>query len=250
MVEPLRGWVDETGWLKQGIHSVGVSHKYCGAVGKQPQCQVAVELVVSDGEIAAPAGGAGFIGRRGGAKDQVLRKGGGRARWGGLSNQAGRRRRPDRRGLGRRMTTAPVLGDSVFGNAAELRWRLRGLRTECFFQAEEHWLAWAQRPPPAHGSKCWSVAKTAPAARRLRQWVESFKKGVEVARGGLGSADGHRRTTCLAWKQIYLTTIWKKTKEKGSGAGWRSIGRKTSRIPIMCTSPNSDSLRPRPVLCA
>lgn len=81
MVEPLQGWVDETGWLKQGIHSVGVSHKYCGAVGKQPQCQVAVELVVSDGEIAAPAGGAGFIGRWGGAKDQVLRKGGGRARW-------------------------------------------------------------------------------------------------------------------------------------------------------------------------
>jgi SRSO17 transposase len=77
VVEPLQGWVDETSWLKQGIHSVGVSHKYCGAVGKQPQCQVAVELVVSDGEIAAPAGGAGFIGRRGGAKDQVLRKGAG-----------------------------------------------------------------------------------------------------------------------------------------------------------------------------
>jgi hypothetical protein len=30
------------------------------------------------------------------------------------------------------------------------------------------------------------VGATAPA-RRLRQWVESFKKGVEVARGGLGS---------------------------------------------------------------
>lgn len=68
MVEPLQGWVDETGWLKQGIHSVGVSHQYCGAVGKQPQCQVAVELVVSDGEIAAPASGpalsAGGVGPR------------------------------------------------------------------------------------------------------------------------------------------------------------------------------------------
>src|SRR3989304_5643520 len=51
------GGGDETGWLKQGRDSVGVSHQYCGAVGKQAQCQIAVELVVSDGEVAAPVGG-------------------------------------------------------------------------------------------------------------------------------------------------------------------------------------------------
>ena len=71
MVEPLQGWVDETGWLKQGIHSVGVSHQYCGAVGKQPQCQVAVE------KLRHRPAGAGVICRRVGAKDQVLRKGAG-----------------------------------------------------------------------------------------------------------------------------------------------------------------------------
>src|SRR5271156_1348365 len=54
---PLAAWiVDETGWLKQGAHSVGVSHQYCGAVGKQANCQVAVELVASDGQVAAPLG--------------------------------------------------------------------------------------------------------------------------------------------------------------------------------------------------
>src|SRR5438309_10033081 len=58
VVEPLQAWVvDETGWLKQGKDSVGVSHQYCGAVGKQARCQIAVERVVSDGEVAAPVGG-------------------------------------------------------------------------------------------------------------------------------------------------------------------------------------------------
>ena len=49
--------VDETGSLKQGQQSVGVSHQYCGSVGKQANGQVWVELVVSDGCIAAPIGG-------------------------------------------------------------------------------------------------------------------------------------------------------------------------------------------------
>src|SRR5450631_786060 len=57
-LEPLEAWVvDETGWAKQGSHSVGVAHQYCGAVGKQANCQVSVEVVVSDGWIAAPVGG-------------------------------------------------------------------------------------------------------------------------------------------------------------------------------------------------
>ena len=57
-LEPMEAWVvDETGWLKQGRHSVGVSHQYCGAVGKRANCQVSVELVVSDGMIATRSGG-------------------------------------------------------------------------------------------------------------------------------------------------------------------------------------------------
>lgn len=57
-LEPLEAWVvDETGWLKQGRQSVGVSHQYCGAVGKQANCQVSVELVVSDGWVTAPMAG-------------------------------------------------------------------------------------------------------------------------------------------------------------------------------------------------
>jgi SRSO17 transposase len=57
-LEPMESWVvDETGWLKQGRHPVGVAQQYCGSVGKQANCQVSVEVVVSDGSGAAPIGG-------------------------------------------------------------------------------------------------------------------------------------------------------------------------------------------------
>src|SRR5713101_5621672 len=56
-LEPLEAWVvDETGWLKQGEHSVGVAHQYCGAVGKSANCQVNVQVAVSEGQVAVPVG--------------------------------------------------------------------------------------------------------------------------------------------------------------------------------------------------
>ena len=73
--EPLAAWVvDERGWPKQGRHSVGVSPPYGGAVGKQANCQVSVELVVSDGWVAAPVGGR-LDGSARGAQDRGRREG-------------------------------------------------------------------------------------------------------------------------------------------------------------------------------
>ena len=48
--------IDDTGWLKQGKHSVGVARQYCGAVGKVANCQVAVTTMLWAEQRAWPLG--------------------------------------------------------------------------------------------------------------------------------------------------------------------------------------------------
>jgi SRSO17 transposase len=48
--------VDDTGIPKKGMHSVGVARQYCGARGKQDNCQVAVSVSLANSVLSVPAG--------------------------------------------------------------------------------------------------------------------------------------------------------------------------------------------------
>ena len=135
-LEPLEAWVvDETGWVKQGSHSVGVAHQYCGAVGKQANCQVSVEVVVSDGWIAAPVGGRLYLPERWTADRE-------RCQAAGVPEEVTFATKPElaleilRQARRDGVPPAPVLGDSAYGNNADFRAGVRALEMEFFLQVD------------------------------------------------------------------------------------------------------------------
>lgn len=51
----IRAWIiDDTGLPKKGVHSVGVARQYCGQLGKQDNCQVAVTLSLANDHAGLP----------------------------------------------------------------------------------------------------------------------------------------------------------------------------------------------------
>src|SRR5262245_58813324 len=52
---PIAAWIiDDTGLPKKGRHSVGVARQYCGQLGKEDNCQVAVSLSIANEHASLP----------------------------------------------------------------------------------------------------------------------------------------------------------------------------------------------------
>lgn len=125
--EPVRAWiVDDTGFLKQGKHSVGVQRQYTGSAGKVTNCQIGVSLGLAtqsqqlpvDFELYLPESWANDPARREEAK---------------IPDEIVFRTKPElalsmiRRAVDDDLPRGVVLGDTAYGNSCAFRTEIRGL---------------------------------------------------------------------------------------------------------------------------
>jgi SRSO17 transposase len=74
---PIEAWiVDDTGFPKKGRQSVGVGRQYCGQVGKQENCQVAVSLSIANHQASLPVAYRLYLPQDWAADDSRRRKAG------------------------------------------------------------------------------------------------------------------------------------------------------------------------------
>jgi len=204
--EPIEAWIaDETGWLKQGKHSVGVSHQYCGAIGKQANCQVSVELVVSNGFVAAPVGGRLYL-PQSWAEDPERRAKAGVPPEITFATKSQIALQLIEQALADQMAPAPVLGDAAYGDSFAFRQRLRDLNLEFFLQVtpEEHF-GWTQEVPTVLKGKYRKLAdqKLAASARHLMDIARSLPTGAWKYCSWT-TAGGQRHRTRIAWQEVFL----------------------------------------------
>ena len=186
--------VDETGWLKQGRQSVGVQHQYCGAVGKQANCQVCVEVVVSTGEIAAPVAGQLYL-PESWTQDRP------RCTQAGVPADVGFATKPQiaaallAQVVQAGVQKAPVLGDCAYGDNAAFRAAVRELALEFFLTVDptKH-KGWRQPVRLGRGRKLRRVAEGQPAAQTLLALAQALPEAAWQACTWKAADGGTRRT--------------------------------------------------------
>jgi SRSO17 transposase len=125
--ESMSAWiVDDTGFLKQGTHSVGVQRQYTGSAGKVANCQIGVSLSVATLSEHAPIDFQLYL-------PKTWTSSPSRRREGGIPKNLQFQTKPElaltmlRRAVLQGIPPAPVLADSAYGTSHEFRREIRGM---------------------------------------------------------------------------------------------------------------------------
>src|ERR1700692_2721101 len=145
---PMVAWiVDDTGFPKKGTHSVGVSHQYCGQLGKQENCRVAVSLSMATEHASLPIAYRLYLPETW-AQDQKRRK------KAGVPEQISFTTKPVialgqiRQALADGVTAAPVLADAAYGDETKFREQLSELGLPYVVGVRGHTTVWRPGEAP------------------------------------------------------------------------------------------------------
>ncbi len=153
---PIEAWiVDDTGIPKKGRHSVGVARQYCGQLGKQDNCQVAVALVVANETASLPIAYQLYLPEQW-ASDRVRRR---RA---GVPEEIGFLPKPEialeqiTAAVEQGVPAGVVLADAAYGNDSKFRNGLEALGLQYVLGIQRTTTVWPEdrmplAPPPYQG---------------------------------------------------------------------------------------------------
>ena len=188
---PVVAWiVDDTGFPKQGKHSVGVARQYCGQVGKQENCQVAVSLSVSTWNASLPVAWRLYL-------PEVWSQDPARCRQAGVPEEIAFQTKPEialqqiRKAVEQKIAVGVILADAGYGNGTPFRTSLTQLGLAYVVGIESSTTVWepGQQPLPAPPPK---PGRGAPP-KRLQRNADHRPVTVKQLALGLPSS---------AWKEI------------------------------------------------
>jgi SRSO17 transposase len=148
---PVVAWiVDDTGFPKQGKHSVGVARQYCGQIGKHDNCQAAVSLSVSTWSSSLPIAWRLYL-------PEVWCQDTERCRQAGIPEGTKFQTKPEialqqiRKAVEQEVDVGVVLADAGYGNGTPFRTALTQLGLTYAVGIESSTTVWepGQQPLPA-----------------------------------------------------------------------------------------------------
>src|ERR1700733_2819252 len=142
--------VDDTGFPKQGKHSVGMARQYCGQLGKSDNCQAAVSLSVSTWQSSLPVAWRLYL-------PEVWCQDTERCRKAGVPEEASFQTKPEialdqiRQAMQRQVPVGVVLADAGYGKGTQFRTALTQLGLHYIVGIESNATVWepGQQPLPA-----------------------------------------------------------------------------------------------------
>lgn len=148
---PVMAWIiDDTGFPKQGKHSVGVARQYCGQLGKSDNSQAAVSLSVSTWNSSLPIAWRLYL-------PEVWCQDAERCRRAGVPEEIAFQTKPEialgqiRQAMERQVPVGVVLADAGYGKGTQFRTALTELGLQYIVGIESNATVWkpGQQPLPA-----------------------------------------------------------------------------------------------------
>lgn len=152
---PVVAWiVDDTGFPKQGKHSVGVARQYCGQIGKHDNCQAAVSLSVSTWSVSLPIAWRLYL-------PEVWCQDKKRRQRAGVPEEIAFRTKPEialeqlQQAVEQQIPRGVVLADAGYGNSTSFRQAIKELGMQYVVGIESSTTVWepGQQPLPAPSRK-------------------------------------------------------------------------------------------------